>query len=208
MISLRDFGKTGEELSQWYFGVILDDGSTQWIATTSAPFASSPLWAVDFDGSLGLSAGMYTAIPFICDTRWIPGGDTPADFRACGIGSTGVTVHLMSQQEKYTVTIRARWETGKTKVSYTLTIRNGDNSPRNFQNVWLRAAKSNTGTGAIDHKNLGNITVQGGKEFTHQATDTLSSVYQFLGIYYNGLSKVTWQPILEPDVVVQPETNS
>lgn len=206
VINLADFSKTGYELSQWYFGIILDNGSTQWIATTSDKFADSPLWAVNFNGSLGLSAGMYTAIPFICDTRWIPGGQTPQSFRACGIGSTGVTVHLMSQQDKYTVTIRARWETGKTKVSYTLTIRNGGNSPRNFQNVELRAAKSKTGTDAVSIKSLGNFTVAAGATWTHSSVNTLSSVYQYLGIRYDGLSDVTWQPILEP--AVQPGTNS
>lgn len=212
VISLGDFGKTGEELSQWYFGVILDNGSTQWIATASSPFAQNQntVWGVDFDGSLGLTAGDYTAIPFICDTRWIPGGQTPESFRACGIGSTGVTMHLMTQQDKYTVSINARWNADHTKVSYTVTIRNGGNTPRNFSNVVIQAAKSKTGTGAVTLKTLGNFTVRGGETWTHSSVDTLSSVYQYMGIRYFGLSSVTWQPILEPDQgpVVKPETNS
>lgn len=197
-INLGDFEKGGEELSQWYFGIILDDGLRQWIATSSITFAGGDSWQVDFSGSIGLTTGEYTAIPFICDTRWIPGQDTPAKFRACGIGSRGVTIRLISEQERYTVTIKAVWNESHTMVNCSISIYNGSNSSRSFQNTVLQAAKDNNGTDAYSLKTIGNIVVDAGDTWEHTAKLSLSKPYQYLGIRYRGLSKVTWHGIMEP----------
>ena len=197
-IKLGEFEKAGEELSQWYFGVILDDGTRQWIATTSRTFADGNAWQVDFSGALGLTVGEYTAIPFICDTRWIPGPDTPTKFRACGIGSRGVTIRLISEQERYTVTIKAVWNESHTMVNCSISIYNGSNSSRSFQDTVLQAAKDNNGTDAYSLKTIGNIVVDAGDTWEHTAKLSLSKPYQYLGIRYRGLDKVTWHGIMEP----------
>lgn len=197
-ISLSDFSKTGEELSQWYFGVILDDGTRQWIATSAITFADGDSWQVDFSGALGLTVGEYTAIPFICDTRWIPGPDTPTNFRACGIGSRGVTIRLISEQERYTVTIKAVWNESHTMVNCSISIYNGSNSSRSFQDTVLRAAKDKNGTDAYSLKTIGNIVVDAGDTWENTTNLSLSKPYQYLGISYRGISKVTWHGIMDP----------
>lgn len=197
-IKLSDFEKPGEELSQWYFGVILDNGTRQWIATTSRTFADGNAWQVDFSGAPSLTVGEYTAIPFICNTRWIPGQDDPGKFLACGIGSRGVTIRLISEQERYTVTIKAVWNESHTMVNCSISIYNGSNSSRSFQNTVLQAAKDNNGTDAYSLKTIGNIVVDAGDTWEHTAKLSLSKPYQYLGIRYRGISKVTWHGIMEP----------
>ena len=196
-IKLSDFEKAGEELSQWYFGVILDNGTMQWIATTSRTFADGNAWQVDFSGARGLTVGEYTAIPFICDTRWIAGADIPNSFRACGIGSRGVTIRLISEQERYTVTIKAIWNESHTKVHCSISIYNGSNSSRSFQNTVLRAAKDKNGTDAYSLKTIGNIVVDAGGTWENTTNLSLSKPYQYLGISYRGISKVTWHGIMD-----------
>lgn len=196
-IKLSDFEKPGEELSQWYFGVILDNGTSQWIATTSRTFADGNAWQVDFSGARGLTVGEYTAIPFICDTRWIPGQDTPDEFLACGIGSRGVTIRLISEQERYTVTIKAIWDESHTKVHCSISIYNGSNSSRSFQDTVLRAAKDKNGTDAYSLKTIGNIVVDAGDTWENTTNLSLSKPYQYLGISYRGISKVTWHGIMD-----------
>lgn len=195
-IKLSEFEKPGEELSQWYFGVILDDGTRQWIATASRTFADGNARQVDFSGALGLTVGEYTAIPFICDTRWIPGPDTPTNFRACGIGSRGVTIRLISEQERYTVTIKAVWNESHTMVNCSISIYNGSNSSRSFQGTTLRAAKDNNGAEAFSLRTIGDIVVDAGDTWEHSMNLSLSNSYQYLGIWYRGLDKVTWHPII------------
>ena len=195
-IKLSDFEKPGEELSQWYFGVILDNGTRQWIATTSRSFADGYAWQVDFSGARGLTVGEYTAIPFICDTRWIPGQDVPGKFLACGIGSRGVTIRLISEQERYTVTIKAVWNESHTMVNCSISIYNGSNSSRSFQNTVLRAAKDKNGTDAYSLKTIGNIVVDAGDTWENTTNLSLSKPYQYLGISYRGLDKETWHPIM------------
>lgn len=197
-IKLSEFEKPGEELSQWYFGVILDDGTRQWIATASRTFADGNARQVDFSGAPGLTVGEYTAIPFICDTQWIPGQDAPSKFLACGIGSRGVTIRLISEQERYTVTIKAVWNESHTMVNCSISIYNGSNSSRSFQNTVLQAAKDNNGTDAYSLKTIGNIVVDAGDTWEHTAKLSLSKPYQYLGIRYRGISKVTWHGIMEP----------
>lgn len=201
VINLGDFGKMGVELSQWYFGVILDDGTRQWIATSAITFADGDAWQVDFSGSIGLTTGEYTAIPFICDTRWIAGQKDPYSFRACGIGSRGVTIRLISEQERYTITIKAVWNATHTMVNCHTKIYNGSNTARSFQKTTLRAAKSNTGTDAFTLRDYGTVVVASGDTWEHTINASLSDVYQYLGINYIGIGKVTWQPITEPTII-------
>lgn len=200
-INIGDFEKGGEELSQWYFGIILDDGSRQWIATSSITFAGGDPWQVDFSGSIGLTTGEYTAIPFICDTRWIAGQKDPSSFRACGIGSRGVTIRLISEQERYTVTIKAVWNATRTMVNCHTKIYNGSNTSRSFQKTTLRAAKSNTGADAFTLRDYGTVVVASGDTWEHTINVSLSNVYKYLGISYIGIDKVTWQPITEPIII-------
>ena len=203
-INLGDFEKGGEELSQWYFGIILDDGTRQWIATSAITFADGDPWQVDFGGSIGLDTGEYTAIPFICDTRWIAGQKDPSSFRACGIGSRGVTIRLISEQERYTVSIKAVWDATHTKVNCRTRIYNGSNASRSFQKTVLQAAKNNAGADAFTLKDYGTVVVASGDTWEHTINVSLSNVYQYLGISYSGIDKVTWHGIMEP-IIINPD---
>lgn len=200
-INLGDFEKGGEELSQWYFGIIIDDGLRQWIATTSSTFADGNAWQVDFSGAPSLEAGDYTAIPFICDTRWIAGQKDPSSFRACGIGSRGVTIRLISEQERYTISIKAVWNATHTNVNCRTRIYNGSNTSRSFQKTVLQAAKDNSGTDAFTIRNYGTVVVASGDTWEHTINVSLSNVYQYLGIIYSGIDKVTWHGIMEPIII-------
>ncbi len=200
-LSLADFedsvGANVPPLSQWYFAVLLYNGQGDWIASAARTFAEGNAWQVDFDGSIGLKTGTYTAVPFISSVRWIPGGSVPAGgtFVACGIESRGVTIHILSQQDMYTVTIIAKWNTAKTLVTYGISIYNGSKSDKTFPNVLLLAATSNQGTVTKTLKNLGNVTVKAGKTWEYNGSSALAEPYQYLGIRYTGLSDVTWAGI-------------
>lgn len=201
-LSLADFEGSVDSnvppLSQWYFAVLLYNGQGEWIASAAHTFAEGNAWQVDFNGSRGLKTGTYTAVPFISSVRWIPGGSVPANdtFVACGIESTAVTIHILSQQDMYTVTIIAKWNTAKTMVTYGISIYNGSKSDTIFPNVLLLAATSNQGTARKTLKTLGNVTVKAGKTWEYNGSSALAEPYQYLGISYTGLSTVTWAAIL------------
>lgn len=204
-LSLADFEASAAPLKQWYVSILLYNDFGEWLASSERTFAQGNSWQVNFDGSIGLKKGDYTAVPFICSARWVPGATSgPSSFKACGIQNNGVVIHILSQQDRYTITIVAQWNSAKTIVSYTISIYNGSNAASNFPNVKLLAAKSNQGTDEYVLKKFGSFSLGAGKTWTHSANVSLSTAYTYLGVRYDGLSNVTWYGIRE-HIIINPD---
>lgn len=196
-INIGDFQKTGLELSQWYFSILLFNDTNQWLASAANTFAQGDAWVVSFSGAIGLVKGLYNAIPFASSKRWVPGQADPTGFKACGIGAEAVAVRIITEQDMYTVYISAKWNSAKTSVSYTITIHNGAASAHSFPNVSLYAATSNAGAGSLFLKNIGNVAVAAGDTLRYSGISALTSTYSHLGIRYDGVGTVTWFGINE-----------
>lgn len=197
-LQLGDFNKNMQSsvpLSEWYFGIMLYNDKKMWLATGETKLSGTgDPWQVNFYDAIGLTVGYYTAVPFLCDKRWILGQSDPTGFHACVVPSGAKSIHIINT--RFPTTIKAHWNSGKTAAIYKITI-SATGLPGSLTNVQLWAAMDG-GTNSKFVKQLGNTgTITVARPYTTSGTVSVQEPYVLLGIKYDGLSEIEWFGIFE-----------
>lgn len=199
-LALKDFINPTYNISDWYFGLVLQSDSHTFIATRTTKVSQTSDWSVNFGVTLKNYPGTYKAYPIFSSAVWDPSGSDPSSVKVVGAEVSAGTITIEASQDAYPQRIKCWFaaDTTDKKLYYDVSItNNGSNTSQNFSSVILQVAADRNGTGATTAVSFGTVTVAKGATKTWEGSVALSrsdarTYYKFARLSIGNLPNYDW----------------